>query len=115
MPAYVAQRELAEDFLGGLEVDFQDVLFLSLASLVAASVHIDGDQRLRFVNDEVAAALEMDLAAEGGLQLARDAEPVEDWLVFAVMANLFRRSLADPGDHVAHPVVRRPAVHHNAL
>ena len=57
----------------------------------------------------------MDLAAEGGFQLAGDAEAVEDLLVFAVMADLVGGALADLGDHVAHPVVGRDAVHDDAL
>jgi hypothetical protein len=37
---------------------------------VAAGVDVDGHQRLGFVNDNVAAAFQVDLAREGVLQLA---------------------------------------------
>ena len=43
--------------------------FLILAAFVAAGVHVNGHQRLGFINDDVAAALEMHLAREGVLQL----------------------------------------------
>jgi len=45
-----------------------------------AGVHVNRHQRLRFVNDDVAAALQMHLAREGVLQLLADVEPVENRL-----------------------------------
>ena len=78
--AHVAQAQLAADFLGGLEVDLQDGGFLVAAALVPAGVDVNGHQRLGFVNDDVAAALEMHLAGEGVLQLLGDVEPVENRL-----------------------------------
>ena len=41
----------------------------SLPPLVAAGVHVDGDERFGFIDHDVAAALEMHLAGEGALQL----------------------------------------------
>ena len=52
----------------------------SRAAFVAAGVHVNGHERLGFINDDVAAALEMHLAREGVLQLLRDVETVEDRL-----------------------------------
>ena len=66
--AHVAQADLAADFLGGFEVDLEDGGFLVLAAFVAAGVDVDGDEGLGFVDDDVAAALEVDLAREGVLR-----------------------------------------------
>ena len=83
-PADVAEAQLAGDLVGGFQVDLEDGGFLVLAALMAARVDVDGHQRLGFVHDDVAAALEMDLAGEGILQLAGDVEAVEDRLGVAV-------------------------------
>ena len=98
-PAHVAQAQLAADFVGGFEVDFEDGRFLVLAAFVAAGVDVDGDERLGFVDDDVAAALEMDLAGEGVLDLPRDVEAVEDRLVLGVELDLVGGALGDLGDH----------------
>src|SRR5690606_1936536 len=60
--AHVAEAELAADFLGGLEVHLDDGGVEILLALVPAGVDVDGDERLGFVDDDVAAALEVDLA-----------------------------------------------------
>ena len=78
--AHVAQPELAANFLGGFEVHLQDCGVLVAAALVPAGVHVNRHQRLRFVNDDVAAALQMHLAREGVLQLLADVEPVKNRL-----------------------------------
>ena len=41
---------------------FEDGGFLILAAFVATGVHVNSDERLGFINHDVAAALEMDLA-----------------------------------------------------
>ena len=74
------RRSWRADFVGGLEVDLEDGGFLVLAALVAAGVDVDGHERLGFVHDDVAAALEVDLAGEGILELPGDVEAVEDRL-----------------------------------
>ena len=56
-----------------------------------AGVDVDGDQRLGFINDDVAAAFQVDLAREGVLQLARDVQTVENRLVLRVKGDLPRR------------------------
>ncbi len=63
-----------------------------LAALVAAGVDVDGDERLGLVDDDVAAALEVDLAGEGGFELAGDVEAVEDGLGFVVELGPWPRS-----------------------
>ena len=76
--ADVAQAHLAGDLFDGLGVDLEDGLFLGAGAAVAAGVDVDGDEGLGLVDDEVAAALEVDLAAEGGLHLGLDAVVIED-------------------------------------
>ena len=90
--ADVAQAQLAADFIRRLEIDPQDGRVLVLAAgFVAAGVDVDGHQGLGFVDDDVAAALEEDLPAEGGLQLAGDVEAVEDGLGLGVELDLGAR------------------------
>jgi hypothetical protein len=57
-PAHVAEAELPADFVGGFQVDLEDGGFLILAAFVAAGVHVNGHERLGFINHDVAAALE---------------------------------------------------------
>ncbi len=51
---------------------------------VATGVDVDGGERLGLVDDEVAAALEPDLALGGPLELLLDAVGVEDGLLAGV-------------------------------
>ena len=113
--AHVAQTKLAANFLGGFEVHLKDRGFLVAAALVPARVHVNRHQRLRFVNDDVAAALQMHLAREGVLQLLADVEPVKNRLRIGVELHLVGRALGNFGDHVAHPVMRLLIVHDNAF
>ena len=69
-PPMLRRRKLAADFVGGFEVHFEDGRFLIFAAFVAAGVDVDGDERLGFIDDDIAAALQMHLAGEGVLQLA---------------------------------------------
>src|SRR5690606_38066253 len=78
--AEVAQAELAGDDLAGREVGMEDDLILVLAADVLAAVDVDGGEGLGFVDDEEAAVLEPDLAAEGLLELLLDLEDFEDVL-----------------------------------
>ena len=88
----------------------------SLPPLVAAGVDVDGDEGLGFVDDDVAAALQMHLAGEGVLQLSRDVEAVEDRLVIRCRASPCRlERLEILRDHFAHAVVGFWAVHDDAL
>ena len=57
------------------------IVFLDvLGALVAAGVHVDGDERLGFIDDDVAAARQPDLAVKGVVDLLLDAEALEDRL-----------------------------------
>jgi hypothetical protein len=82
---------------------------------MATRVDVDGDESLGFIDDDVATALEMDLAGESVLQLARDSEPIEDWLRIGIKFNFFSRALGDFGNHLAHAVVGFLAVHNDAF
>ena len=80
-----------------------------------AGVHVDGYQRFGFIHDDVTAALEMDLAREGVLQLARDVEAIEDRLRFGVELHLLGGAFGDLGNHFAHALVGFLAVHDDAF
>ena len=54
------------------------VFSTSLAALVAAGVHVDRDERLGFIDHDVAAALQPDLAMERVVDLLLNAERLED-------------------------------------
>ena len=57
-------------------------------ALVVAGIDINGDEGLGLVDHEIAAALELDLAIEGVMELALDAEALEDVLRTLVAAHL---------------------------
>lgn len=87
----VAETELSADFLGGFDVHFQDgAVVVAFLALVTSGVDVDGDEGLGFVDDDIAAGAEGNLSAEGGLELAGDAESIEDGLMFVVVVDLFR-------------------------
>ena len=77
-PTDVAQAQLIDDHLGGLEVGLQDRFLLSLLADEAPGVHVDGGQRLGLVEDQVAARLEPHAALERLVDLGLDAEVIED-------------------------------------
>ena len=67
--ADVAQTELARDFIGGFQIGIQNGLVQILGSLVASGVDVNGDQRLRFVNHQIASAGQEHLALESFIDL----------------------------------------------
>ena len=70
-----------------LEVRPEHRLLEVLLADVLARVHVDGDERLGLVDDDVAARLEPDLRLQRLGDLRLDAELVEDRLVAAVEAD----------------------------
>ena len=76
--AHVAQAHLAGDLVRRFHVRLQDGFIHVLAALVAARVHVDGDEGFGLVEDDVTAALEPDLAVEGIVDLALDTKLLED-------------------------------------
>src|SRR5687768_15260228 len=82
------RRRSWPDFVGGFEVDLQYGRFLVLAAFVPSGVDVDGDQRLGFVDNDVAAAFQMDLSGEGAFQLAGNAEAVEERLRIGIEFDL---------------------------
>ena len=80
-----------------------------------AGVDVNSHQGFGFVHHEVAAALQVDLARERILQLARDVETVEDRLGVAVELDLVGGTLGDLGNHLPHPVVGFRTIHHDAF
>ena len=80
------------------------VFSTSLPPFVAAGVHVDGDERLGFVDDDVAAAREPDLAVKGVVDLLLHAEALEDGLRAAVVLDAAGGAPGNLADEVDHPL-----------
>src|SRR5262249_19600675 len=76
----IAEPDLPHDLVDRLEVDLQERLLEIALADVLAGVDVDGDERLRLVDDEVATGPEPDLPAEGLLELLLDAARLEHGL-----------------------------------
>jgi hypothetical protein len=77
-PAEIAEPDLPDDLGGGLEVDLEHRLLEVPLAHVLARVHVDGHEGFRVVDDDVAAGLEPDAAAERLLDLLLDPRGLED-------------------------------------
>ena len=77
-PPTLRRRSWRATSTAASDVDLEDRLLLRGAALVPAGVHVDGHQGLGLVEDDVAAALQPDLAAEAVLELTLDLEVLED-------------------------------------
>ena len=75
--AEVAQAQLARDHLRRLEVGLEDRVVEAAAADEAAGVDVDRRHRLGLVDDQVAAALEIDAPRERLLDLVLDVAGVE--------------------------------------
>src|SRR5581483_8556346 len=83
--AEVAQPDLAHDLLDGVHVGFDDGVFQALRLAdVLAGVDVNGDQRLRLIDDDIAARLEPDLRLQRLVDLLLDAELFEQRRFLAV-------------------------------
>ena len=76
-------------------------MILGAGLLVLAGVHVDGHEGFGFVDDEVAAALEIHLAAKSSLKLAGDVVAVEQRLRLVVEVHLAHGTGADALNAVA--------------
>ncbi len=78
--AEIAQANLPHDFLHRFEVGLDDGVFEPRGALADefAGVDVDGHQRFRVVDDDVAAGLQPDFGAQRFVQLVLDAELLED-------------------------------------
>src|SRR5579859_391411 len=76
--ADIAEAKLAADFLGGFEVRLQDRCIKVLLRFVTAGIDVDSDERFGFVNADVPARFQPDLATECILDLFLDTELAED-------------------------------------
>ena len=118
-PADVAQPQLADDLLGGLEVGPRDRV-LELGSLAATGerprVHVDDRHRLGVVDHQVAAARQVHPALQHRLDRVLDAVLLEQWLVLVVVVlepvEQLRRS---PREEGLEPVMLLLVVHDRLL
>ena len=82
----VAQLQLAGDLVGRLEVRVMRRFLDGELARRLAGVHVDGDQRFRLVDDEIAARAQRHVRAEHGVQLPLDLEAREERLRLLVVA-----------------------------
>ena len=101
--ADVAQTQLTDDLLGGLEIVLRDGLFeVAAGADELARVDVDDRHRLGAVDDERTAGRQPDLAVEGLLDLLGDAELVERVVVALVALDALQEVGSD-----AREVARR--------
>ena len=77
-PPEVAEADLPDDLLHGLEVRLQDRVLEAVLPDELPGVDVDGDERLGLVDDDVPARLEPDLRLQGVLDLGLDAVLLEE-------------------------------------
>ncbi len=76
--ADIAEAKLAADFLRRFEIGLENGRVQVLLRFVAARIDVDSHQRFGFIDTDVAARFQPDLAAEGVLDLFLDVEAAED-------------------------------------
>ena len=108
--ADVPQAQLAGDFLDGLQIHLADRILLAALALVVPRVDVHRNERLRLVDDEIAAGLERDLTGERVLQLAFDAIVVEDAGIAVKAVDPRARPARDARGELAHRLIRRRIV-----
>ena len=67
--ADVAQANLPCDFRDGFKIRGENCFRLIFARFVLAGIDVDGDKRLRFVNADISASWQVDLAVVNGVDL----------------------------------------------
>ncbi len=77
-PGEIAQAELPGDLLGRFQIGPQRGFLDVALARRAPRVHVDGDQRLGLVDDDVAAGLELDDRVVNGVELAFHLVAVEE-------------------------------------
>src|SRR5438105_7364616 len=77
--ADVAQSQLASDFLRGFHIRSQNSFLGILLAGVTTRVHVDRDQRLGRLDDQVTARWQVAAALEDVANLRLDPRGVEDW------------------------------------
>ena len=97
----VAQAKLASDFFGRLQIGVERRLLDRMLFRRASGVNVDRDQRLRLVDDDVAAGFERDLRLQHAVELRLDAVAHEDGRGLAVWLHHLRMA----GHQHAHEVL----------
>ncbi len=77
-PGEIAQAQLPRDFLGGFEIGLERGLFDVALARRAAGIHVDRDQRLGRVDDDVAAGAELHDGRVDRIELAFHLETMEE-------------------------------------
>src|ERR1017187_5129102 len=82
---------------------------------MATRVDVDGHERFRFIDADVATRFKPDLATEGVLNLLLNIEPAEDRGGFVVKPDLAAGTAADLPNHRADAFVGLFVVHHDTI
>src|SRR5579859_4383536 len=98
--AEVAQANLADDFLDGFEVGFDDGVLEARGTLANkfSGVDVNGDEGFGVVDDDVAAGLEPDLGAQSLVEFVLNAELFEDGRFLGVELDLVDELGLETGD-----------------
>ena len=97
----IAQAQLPGDFVGGLEIRPQRGVLDIVLARGAAGVHVDGDERFRLVDDEIAARAQRDMVREHRVELLLDVRAHEDRLRLAPRHDIARMARHDEPHEVA--------------
>src|SRR6185437_3395989 len=73
----IAQAQLPPDLLGGFEIGLARGLLDGMFARRPARVHVDGDERLGLVDDDIAAGFQRHRRLEHGVELRLDVEALE--------------------------------------
>ena len=100
--ADVAQTELTRDLVCRLQIGLQNRLLDVRATLVTPGVHVHCDERFGFVDHDVAAAWQPDLAMKGVVDLFLDAEGFENRRRAVIKLDPAFGASGNLADHIHH-------------
>src|SRR5215471_7861134 len=91
----------------GFEVGLDDGVFQARGAFPdeLAGIHVDRDERLRVIDDDIAAGLQPDLRAQSLIEFVLYPELFEDRLLFGVQLDLAHELRLEPADEFHHLAV----------
>src|SRR5262245_24292001 len=107
-PAEVAETNLPDDLLYGLQVRLENRVLEAAGALLAdvtAGVHVDGNEGLGLVDHDRATGLEPDLAPQRAIDLGLHAVLLEDRVLLLVQAHFGCERRHDALDELQHALV----------
>ena len=109
-PTDVAQAQLPRNFVRRFQIGLQNCLFDVAAALVSPRVYVDGDERFGFVDHDITAAFQPDLAMKSVVDLLLDPESLEDRRGAIVELNAVAGAPGNLPHHLLHSIDRRAIV-----